>query len=182
MQESATSIDGALIARMQQFVTGTKASVACVILAMLITNSAALVLLPLPPPPPGGSPSPAEGPVATCSNTDSSPLIQKSDCAAVASYLEEIGEKGTGCGSKQAYHDENGCTWMNTHGTCNANICDFGFEPSGLNCSTVAKYIRKAYNGCANDDGTLPAASFPIYPGGFVSVTYNGRYEQEPHP
>lgn len=159
--------------RMQSLVT--KASIACVTLALFITHAAALDVprspLPLP-----------QEPVATCDVTNTSPLIQKSDCAEAASYLEEIGQNGTGCGSKQAYHDENGCTWMNTHGTCNVNICNFRFEPSGLNCSIVAEYIRKAYNGCDNDDGTLPAASYPVRQGGFVSVTYNGEFEQQAHP
>ena len=164
-----------VLARMQSF--ATHASIACVTLALLLTSAAAEVLPKSPPPS-------SEGPVAICDNTKTSPLIQKSDCAEAASYLEEIGEEGTRCGSKQAFHDENGCTWMNTHGTCNVNICDFRFEPSGhgLNCSTVAKYIRKAYNGCDNDDGTLPAASYPVHEGGFVTVTYNGQFEQEPHP
>ena len=141
----------------------------CISVMFLISSVAAI------------SPAPINRrPRAVCDNTNATPLIQKSDCAEVATYLEQLGQSGNTCQSKQSYHDEDGCTWMNTHGTCNANICDPYFT-TALNCSTVAQYFKDAYNGCANDDGTLPGASYPTPEGLRVSVTYNGAFEQEPH-
>lgn len=109
---------------------------------------------------------------AVCDTTKASPLIQKKDCDDVAGYLEGLGQDGQSCSSNN-YHDENGCTWMNTFGTCNANICDLrdlrSLQKAAVNCSTVAQSFRQAYNGCATDDDTLPAASYPL-PGGCSSL------------
>ena len=109
--------------------------------------------------------SAASSEAQVCDVTGASPLIQKSDCALIADYLENLGQSGQGCGVN-AKHDEQGCTIMNIQGSCTAKICDpqslNGNPGKGQNCAVVAGYFRIAYNGCAADGDTLHGASCPI--------------------
>ncbi|KAL3134886.1 hypothetical protein ABBQ32_007852 [Trebouxia sp. C0010 RCD-2024] len=80
-----------------------------------------------------------------CDSINADLQIAKSDCDHVANYLEGLGQSGEVCSSKIDYHDENGCTIMNTYGTM-------------------------AYNGCANGT-TLPAASYPVPDSSGILIT-----------
>lgn len=109
-----------------------------------------------------------------CDSINADLQIAKSDCDHVANYLEGLGQSGEVCSSKIDYHDENGCTIMNTYGTCVANICDTqnlrSLARAKLNCGVVAGYFRMAYNGCANGT-TLPAASYPVPDSSGILIT-----------